>query len=156
MIKLIWAMNEDNLIGKDDKIPWHIKEDLLYYKSKTKNQTVLMGDVTYYSLKSYYKDRPLPYGKIYIATLNKDLKIDEAIMVYDLNAFLKDCKEDLFVVGGSTVYKLALPYADKLYISRVHGHHEGNVYFPKFDLKEYILVSKTESAEVDYLIYDKK
>ena len=70
MISLIWAMTEDHLIGIDDKIPWHIKEDLLYYKSKTKGQIVLMGEATYYSLKGYYKTKPLPYGKIYVASLN--------------------------------------------------------------------------------------
>ena len=54
MINMIWAMDEDFLIGKDDQIPWHIKEDLLYYKSKTKGQTVLMGEATYYSLNLYH------------------------------------------------------------------------------------------------------
>ena len=52
MISLIWAMTKDHLIGKDNKIPWHIKEDLLYYKEKTNNQIVLMGENTYYSLKA--------------------------------------------------------------------------------------------------------
>ena len=73
---MIWAMDEDFLIGKDDQIPWHIKEDLLYYKSKTKGQTVLMGEATYYSLKGYYKTKPLPYGKIYVASINSDLKLE--------------------------------------------------------------------------------
>ena len=51
MIKLIWAMDEERLIGKDNLIPWHCKEDLLYYKETTKGQTVLMGEATYDSLK---------------------------------------------------------------------------------------------------------
>ena len=101
MIKMIWAMDEDNLVGKGDKLPWHIKEDLIYYKSKTQGQTVLMGDTTYYSLRGYYKDKPLPYGKIYVATIDKSLKIegiDNVEMVYDLIDFLKTVKEDIFVV----------------------------------------------------------
>ncbi|MBQ4356793.1 MAG: dihydrofolate reductase, partial [Acholeplasmatales bacterium] len=54
MINMIWAMDKNNLIGDGNRIPWHVKEDLIYYKNKTKGQTVLMGDATYFSLKSYY------------------------------------------------------------------------------------------------------
>ena len=75
MIKLIWAMDKNWLIGKENKIPWHYKEDLLYYKEKTAGQIVLMGDNTYFSLKGYYKTKPLPYAKIYVASLN-DLKLE--------------------------------------------------------------------------------
>ena len=108
MIKMIWAMDESHLIGDGDKIPWHIKEDLLYYKSKTKGQTVLMGDVTYYSLKGYYKDKPLPYGKIYVATLDKTLNLPDAEVIYDINSFLSSNNCDLWVVGGATIYKICL------------------------------------------------
>ena len=76
MINMIWAMDKNNLIGDGNRIPWHIKEDLIYYKNKTKGQVVLMGDATYFSLKSYYKTKPLPYGKCYIATIDKNLKIE--------------------------------------------------------------------------------
>ena len=57
MISLIWAMDENWLIGKDNVLPWHYPKDLAYFKSKTKNQTVLMGDMTYESLKGYYKEK---------------------------------------------------------------------------------------------------
>ncbi len=155
MINLIWAMDEDNLIGKDDKIPWHIKEDLLYYKSKTKGQTVIMGDVTYFSLKGYYKDKPLPYGKIYVATLNDNLKIDDGIIVRDLNKFLNEIDEDIFVVGGLSIYKIALKYADKLYISFIKGHHDGNVYFPKIDFSDYKLIWENETDLVRYTLFER-
>ena len=107
MIKLIWAMDEDRLIGKDNLIPWHCKEDLLYYKETTKGQTVLMGEATYDSLKGYYKTKPLPYGKIYVASLS-DREFSDAIKISDVVKFLKDNTEDLFVVGGRTIYKLSL------------------------------------------------
>ncbi len=154
MIKLIWAMDKNWLIGKDDLIPWHIKEDLLYYKSVTNNQTVLMGEVTYYSLKKYYKNRDLPYGKIYVASLN-ELTLTDAIVIKDLDNFLKDNTEDLYVVGGSTIYKIALPYADMLYISFIKGEYEGNRYFPKFDLNKYELIKKDETDAVIYTVYKK-
>ena len=159
MISLIWAMDENQLVGNGDKIPWHIKEDLIYYKSKTKGQIVLMGDTTYFSLRGYYKDKPLPYGKIYVATIDKNLKIEtelnEVIMVYDLISFLENNKEDLWVVGGATIYKLSLPYADKLYISFVKGTHEGDRYFPTIDFSKYNLVWENNTDLVRYTIFEK-
>ena len=159
MISLIWAMDENQLVGKGDKIPWHIKEDLIYYKSKTKGQTVLMGDTTYFSLRGYYKDKPLPYGKIYVATIDKSLKIETELndveMVYDLIPFLENNKEDLWVVGGATIYKLSLPYADKLYISFVKGTHEGDRYFPTIDFSKYNLTWENNTDLVRYTIFEK-
>ena len=159
MINMIWAMDEDHLIGNGNLIPWHIKEDLLYYKNKTKNQIVLMGDVTYFSLKGYYKDKPLPYKKIYVATIDKDLVINdslnEVIIVYDINKLLVNNKEDLWVVGGATIYKLSLPYADRLYISFIKGKHEGDKYFPTINFDEYKLIWEEESELVRYTIFER-
>ena len=156
MINLIWAMDENNLVRNGDKIPWHIKEDLLYYKSKTKGKVVLMGDTTYFSLKGYYKDKPLPYGKIYVATIDKNLKIDGVEMVYDIFEFLNNNpEEELWVVGGATIYKLSLPYADRLYISFIKGSHEGDRYFPKINFDEYKLIWENVSELVRYTIYEK-
>ena len=156
MINMIWAMDENNLVGKNNKIPWHIKEDLLYYKEKTNGQTVIMGDATYYSLKGYYKTRPLPYGKIYVATIDKSLVIDGVEMIYDLTEFLKNNKEELWVVGGATIYKLSLPYADKLYISFVKGEYVGNRYFPTVDFSKYNLVWENDTEKVRYTVFERK
>ncbi len=155
MISLIWAMDKNNLVGIDDKIPWHIKEDLLYYKSKTKGQTVLMGDTTYYSLKGYYKDKPLPYGKIYVATIDKNLVIDGCEMVYDLISFLQNVDFDLWVVGGATIYKLSLPFADRLYISFVKGEYKGNRYFPQIDFNKYKLTWENDTDKVRYTLFER-
>jgi len=156
MINMIWAMDENNLVGKGDRIPWHIKEDLLYYKSKTKGQTVLMGDTTYYSLKGYYKDKPLPYGKIYVATIDKNLVIDGVTMVYDIISFLENnIEDDLWVVGGATIYKLSLPYADRLYISFIKGNHEGDRYFPKINFDDYKLIWENQTEQVRYTLFEK-
>jgi len=150
-------MDENNLVGNGDKIPWHIKEDLIYYKSKTKGQVVLMGDTTYYSLKGYYKDKPLPYGKIYVATIDKNLVIDGVIMVYDLINFLENNQEDdLWVVGGATIYKISLPYANRLYISFIKGTHEGDRYFPKINFDNYNLIWENNSDLVRYTVFEKK
>ena len=138
MINLIWAMDQNWLIGKDNILPWHYKKDLAYFKEKTKGQPVLMGDMTYDSLKSYYKDRPLPFGQLYIASIS-NRSFDDAIKVTDIDVFLKNHQGNLFVIGGKTIYRLSLPYADRLYITFIDASHEGNVYFPPFDLSAYKL-----------------
>jgi dihydrofolate reductase len=155
MINLIWAMDENWLVGKDDLIPWHIKEDLLYFKSKVKGKTVVMGDTTYFSLKGYYKNRPLPYGKIYVASLDSNLKLEDAEVINDFKSFIENYEEEIWVTGGATIFKIALPYADNLYISFIKGTYEGNVYFPKFDLEQYKLAWKEDTERVNFCLYTK-
>lgn len=152
MINMIWAMDENNLVGNKNRIPWHIKEDLLYYKEKTKGNTVLMGEATYYSLKGYYKDKPLPYGKIYVASIN-DISLDDAIVINDLESFIKNVKEDIWIVGGATIYSICLPYADNLYISYIKGSYEGDRYFPTIDYSKYQLVWENDTEKVRYTIF---
>ena len=160
MINMIWAMDKNNLIGDGNRIPWHVKEDLVYYKNKTKGQTVLMGDATYFSLKSYYKTKPLPYGKCYIATIDKNLKIENPLedieIIYDLDSFLKSYDGDLWVCGGATIYKLALPYANRLYISFIKGDFKGDKYFPKIDYEKYDKIWENETDSVIYTVFERR
>lgn len=160
MINMIWAMDKNNLIGDGNRIPWHIKEDLIYYKNKTKGQVVLMGDATYFSLKSYYKTKPLPYGKCYIATIDKNLKIENPLedieIIYDLDSFLKNFSDDLWVCGGATIYKLALPYANRLYISFIKGDFKGDKYFPTIDYDKYNKIWENETDSVIYTVFERR
>lgn len=154
MINLIWAMDRNWLIGKGNILPWRYKKDLLYFKEKTANQAVLMGDMTYDSLKSYYKDRPLPFKEMYVACLT-DRTFEGATKISDIDHFLKTIKKDLYVIGGKTIYKLALPYADRLYITWVDADHDGDVYFPKFDLTQFSLLSETKEDVLRFCLYEK-
>lgn len=154
MIKMIWAMDENWLIGKDNMLPWHYPKDLAYFKNLTKNEAVLMGDMTYLSLKSYYKTKPLPFRKIYVANI-QDATYPDAIHVKDLFKFLKETDEDIMVIGGKTIYQLCLPYAERLYITYVLRRYEGNVYFPKFDLSQYRLIKKDLTDELIFAVYER-
>ncbi|MDR2828081.1 MAG: dihydrofolate reductase [Acholeplasmatales bacterium] len=157
MINLIWAMDLNNLIGKNNKIPWHYKEDLLYYKNKTEGNIVLMGEKTYYSLKEYYKTKALPYKKIYVASINK-IEGSDFILVNDIKKFLEnyDDKEDIWIVGGKTIYELSLPYASKLYITIVLETYDGDTYMNNLDLKEYKLISSELKQPLVFLEYERK
>ena len=154
MIALIWAMDENRLIGKDNRLPWHYKEDLEYFKKMTADHAVLMGDLTYQSLKSYYKKKPLPFKKIYVANHQEHCYRD-AICVSDLNAFLKACHEDLFIIGGRMIYQLALEFASHLYITYVLGRYEGNVYFPVFDMTPFRLKSYQTTDHLIFSVYER-
>lgn len=155
MINLIWAMTERGVIGKNNRIPWHIKEDLLYYKSKTKGKTVLMGEATYHSLKGYYKDKPLPYGHIYVASLTPQFVVDDAETIKDVTSFLKGFKDELWVVGGRTIYQLALPYADRLYISYVQKEYDGDTYFPTIDFSLFKNTWEHKTELVNYTLFER-
>lgn len=154
MIHAIWAMDANWLIGKDNILPWHIKEDLAYFKAMTESKTVLMGDATYRSLKSYYKEKPLPYGKIYVANLNV-VQYPDAICINDVIQFVKSFKEELWVIGGKAIYELTLPYVDLLHITHVLGIYEGNVYFTRFNLNMYQLVEKKIIPGLIFATYKK-
>lgn len=154
MIALIWAMDENRLIGKDNLLPWHYPKDLEYFKRHTFDQSVLMGDLTYQSLKTYYKKKPLPFKTSYVANI-QDASYPDAIHVKDLHAFIKSFQEDLFVIGGKTIYHLALPYADRLYITYVLATHEGNVYFPMFDLSPFKLIEKKIEDKLIFAVYER-
>ncbi|HHW79836.1 MAG TPA: dihydrofolate reductase [Acholeplasmataceae bacterium] len=154
MISLIWAMDENWLVGKDDKLPWHYPKDLAYYKSVVNEQVVLMGHETYLSLKGYYKNKPFPFSKIYVANLD-DYQYQDAILVKDAINFFKNNNENLFVIGGPTIYKLALPYANRLYITFVLDRHQGNIYFTKFDLSKFELKSFYNTDKLIFAVYER-
>ncbi len=154
MISMIWAMDENWLIGKDNLLPWHYPNDLAYFKSMTKDASVLMGDLTYQSLKSYYKKTPLPFKKVYVANVNNQVYSD-AIHVKDIFEFVKKTSEDIMVIGGKTIYQLMLPLANRLYITYVLKRHEGNVYFPSFDLSKFKCISKKLEENLIFAVYER-
>lgn len=155
MISMIWAMDESCLIGSNNKMPWHVKEDLIYYKNKTKDSAVLMGYNTYLSLKGYYNGKDFPYKKTYV--LSKSKVDDERIYtVSNLSNFLTNLDEDLFVVGGKNCYQQLYPYAEYLYVSYIKGVHEGDTYMEPVDLAIFDEISRVEKERVSFVVYQRK
>ena len=146
MISLIVAYGKNNkVIGINNQIPWHIKEDFIHFKNYTSNKTIIMGEQTFLSI-----GKPLPNRKTIVAT-TKDFKYEheDVTITNDLFKTLKEYKnkdEELVVCGGATIYKLALPYVDKMVISEVKKEYQGDAYFPDFEDK-FILVSEEEKEE---------
>ena len=147
MISMIVAYSKKNkVIGYQNKIPRHIKEDFQHFKSYTINKTILMGKNTYFSI-----GKPLPMRKTIIAVNDEDLQIqhEDVSITNDLFEVLnqyKNSKQELVVCGGAMIYRLALPYADKLIISEVKKEYQGDTYFPDFE-DQFELIFKEEREE---------
>lgn len=132
MIKIIVAMDPNQLIGKNNQLPWNIKEDLTHFKETTTGHSIVMGRKTYESI-----GRPLPNRKNYVLTRDQEFKINhpEVTVINDINALIKQFKdksEILYVIGGEQIYSLFLDYCDELIVSQIMNFYYGDTYFPEF------------------------
>ncbi|RBW69495.1 dihydrofolate reductase [Bacillus taeanensis] len=158
MISLIWAMGQNQTIGKDNDMPWHLPADLAYFKKVTSGHTVLMGRKTHESI-----GRPLPNRKNIIITNNKAYKAEGCIVVHSVKEALTHTKEDeVFVIGGAQIYEVFLPFADRLYVTHIKQDFDGDAFFPLFDLNEWMLVSEEQGIKSEknpyhykFLVYEK-
>lgn len=155
MIKLIWAMDENWLVGKDNKLPWRIEEDLKFFQKMTKNKIVLMGNNNYESMKYYYKNKSFPFKKTYVAS-RSNKKYKDAELVNNLDSFLKENKDELFVIGGPSIYKQSLKYANVLYITFILDTYKGDTFFPKFDLEKFNLINYSTSNKLIFAKYERR
>lgn len=144
-ISIISAIAKNRAIGKNNQLLWDIPEDLAHFKEKTLGHPVIMGERTYHSI-----GRPLPQRANIVLSDKPDLKIDGVHIAHSLEeAFALAAsfdKEEIFVIGGGMVYKSALPYADKLYLTFVEGEYDADVFFPEYD-KLFTKVIHTESHD---------
>jgi dihydrofolate reductase len=139
-IILIVAYSKNRVIGKDNKLLWHLTEDMKFFKKMTQNQTVLMGKNTYWSLPE--KFRPLPNRNNIVLTTKPFENTYENLRVFnDLETALitlkKEGLEKLFVIGGSQIYEAFLPFADEILATEVDTIIDGDAYFPIFDKSQF-------------------
>lgn len=145
MISLIVAATENNAIGKDNKMLFHIKEDLNFFKNTTINKTIVMGKKTFESLPNV-----LPERKHIVLTRNKSYRIcDPQVEVrHSLNEVLEEIKhldEEIFIIGGEEIYRQVLDknLADKIYITRIYKTVEdADTFFPEIDEEKFCIVEE--------------
>jgi len=142
-ISLVVAAAENNAIGKDQKLLWCLPNDMKFFKNVTWGLVVIMGRKTLEAL-----GKPLK-GRKNIVITRQSLNTDGAVIVKSLEEALSAAKEmdvkEVMVIGGGEIYKLALPKANRIYITRVHAKPEdADTFFPEFSEKEWKLVSKKE------------
>lgn len=155
MISLIVAIANNNVIGKNNKLPWHYKEDMQYFKEMTLNNTVIMGEMTFKSIISYL-NKPLAGRKSVIATLT-DYEYDDVEKTNDIISYLNNYPKDeeIFIIGGKIIYDITLDLADRLYITHINKDFDGNVFFKEIDYSKYNKVSERISGELNFSIYER-
>jgi len=135
-ISIIAAMGAKNgVLGDGANLPWHIPEDLKRFKSLTMGHPVIMGRKTWESLPPKY--RPLAGRTNIVVTRNKDYEASGAIIATSVKEALEKAREtegeEIFIIGGASIYEQALPLAHKLYLTFVEGNYNGSVFFPEYE-----------------------
>ena len=130
MISIIVAVAHNGVIGGKNAMPWHISEDLKRFKAITSGHPVVMGRKTFESL-----GKPLPNRRNVIITRNHDYRVPGAETAASLEEALSlfAPSEDVFIIGGGEIYRQALPFADRMYITWVLADIDGDTTFPEFD-----------------------
>ena len=154
IISLIVAMDENRVIGYKNKLPWNLPSELKYFRETTKGKPVIMGRRTFESI-----GRPMPERLNIIVTRDKSYKADNCIIVDSREDAIKAAKgsDEIMVIGGAEIYKLFLPIANRLYITKVHGSFDGDTYFPEFNENEWVkvrekFVEKDNENEYSYTV----
>jgi len=155
MLSFIVAMDKNNVIGQKDKnrMPWHLPKDLQYFKERTSGHTIVMGRKTFESL-----GRILPNRKHIVLTRSNHNFPEEVKVFHDFSKVItlnnQYPDEELFVIGGGSIYKQFLPYADKLYVTIIDEVFEGDVHFPTISSDEWIEISRKKGPKDERNPYD--
>ena len=138
-INIIAAVGKNNVIGLKNSLPWNLPADLKYFAQTTKGKTVLMGENTFISILEKI-GKPLPGRRNIVLTDKKNKKFSGAETVNSMGGAMKIIgDEEVFVIGGASVYRQMLPLADKLYITEVNYSGPGDAFFPALDQDKWIL-----------------
>ncbi len=144
-VNLIVAVSENNVIGLKNDLPWNLPDDMSFFKETTLESTVIMGRKNYLSIPE--KFRPLKNRKNIILTTNKSFKAKDCIIAGSLEkalAIAQKNKRKIFIIGGGKVYEYALKnnLVDIIYLTRVHATIQGDILFPKIDLKSWYTIDE--------------
>lgn len=161
MLSIVVAKAKNNIIGKDNKLLWHLPDDLKRFKSLTTGHTIIMGRKTFESL-----GKVLPNRKHIVFSNNPDFKVnDENVeVVHSLLQIQEyiESEEEAFVIGGAMMYNFLMPYVSKMYVTEIEKEFEGDAFFPRIDDKKWKEVSREKGPEdgennfeYNYVVYQK-
>lgn len=159
-ITLIAAAGENNALGKDNDLVWHLPDDFQRFKKLTTGHHIIMGRKTFESFP-----KPLPNRTHIVITRQKEYAPEGAVSVNSLEEALEIAKNDSqpFIIGGGEIYNLAMEKADKIELTRVHGTFEADAFFPEINKEEWDLVTSISHTKdgrhkysFTYLTYERK
>lgn len=152
MTIMIAAAAENNALGKDNEMVWHLPDDFKRFKQLTTGHHIIMGRKTFESFP-----KPLPNRTHIVITRQKDYNPENCIVVGSMKEAIEKTPqdEDAFIIGGGEIYNLGLPFADKIELTRVHSEFEADAFFPEINLEEWELANeefhpKDERHNVDF------
>lgn len=145
-------MSENRVIGKDNRLPWHLPADLKFFKATTLHHPILMGRKTYDSI-----GRPLPQRTSIVITRQPGYQAEGAQVVHSLTEAIEAGRQvhpDLFIIGGAEILREALPLIDTMYLTLIHASFEGDVFYPEFDEKQWQETWREDHHADEQNIYD--
>ena len=139
IVSLLVAADENNVIGKGNQLPWHLPNDLKYFKNQTWGMPILMGRKTFESI-----GKPLMGRKSIVITRNGDWKQEGVDIVHTPEEAIDLAggygAKEIFVIGGAQIFTTTFYKADRIYLTRIHHHFEGDSYFPELAPEDWRLV----------------
>lgn len=162
-MNLIVAADSHWGIGKDNKLLVSIPSDMKYFRQETSGKVVVMGRKT---LESFPNGTPLKNRTNIVLTRDKNYQVKDAVILHDIDTLLEELKkypdEQIYVIGGGSIYEALLPYCNVAYVTKIDFAYEADTYFPNLDeLKEWKLTSESEEQtyfdlEYAFLKYERK
>ena len=151
IISITVAMDKKGVIGLEGDLPWHLSADLKRFKAMTMGKPLIMGRKTHESI-----GRPLPGRKNIILTQSQEFKAEGCTVVHSLEEALLAAGEvdEVMIMGGSGIYDQSLDRANRLYITEVHADVRGDVYFPEFDIGEWVEIEREDHSADDKNDFD--
>lgn len=152
-LSIIVAAAENNVIGRNNQLPWHLPADLKYFKQITMGKPIIMGRKTYASI-----GRPLPGRTNIVITRQADFKPEGVMVVSSVEAAIGACRQlevdEAFITGGAEIFRQALPFAQRIYLTRVQAQVEGDTYFPSLDPAHWRRVRQERHVADEKNMYD--
>ena len=144
-ISIIVAIAEDNAIGKNNELLYRIPGDMKRFKKITSGHTIVMGKRTYFSLPK----RPLPDRTNIVISDDKNDRFEGCIMAYSIEDAIEKCndRDENFIIGGGIIYRAFFPFANKLYLTRIHKYFEADTFFPEIDPAQWEVKEETDVTE---------
>jgi dihydrofolate reductase len=164
IVSLIAAVTKNNVIGKDNDLPWKLPDDMKYFMETTKGHAVIMGRKNFDSLPPKFK----PLKERFNIVISKSYRDSNVCVVSSIESAFEQARannsnEEIFVIGGAQIYKLALPFADRLYLTEIDTVLDGDTYFPSFNKNEWKEASRKHHARderhaypFDFVVYERK
>lgn len=162
-MNLIVAADENWGIGRDNKLLVSIPADMKFFRTETTGKVVVMGRKT---LESFPNGLPLKNRTNIVLTKDESYQVKDAVVVHDVDALLDILKnykkEDIYVIGGESVYRQLLPYCDTAHVTRIHFAYEADTYFPNLDeMEEWKITNKSDEQtyfdlEYEFVKYEKQ